>query len=453
MSSANRNYVENKMGVMPLRRLVLSMSAPIMISMFIQSMYNLVDSIFVSRVSEEALTAVSLSFPVQQFVIAVAIGTAVGMNSFVSRSLGAGNIENANKAAGNGIALTIISYLMFLFIGLFLSDNIISLQTGSKDIIEHGTIYLKICTVGSFGLMMHLTLERILQAIGKTFQTMIAQSIGAILNIILDPILIFGLLGFPAMGLKGAAVATVFSQIIGSLIVFFFCIKQESEVKLSFKYLKIDSSITKQIYKVGLPSIIMISIISVTIFSINKILSRFSTTAVALMGIYYRLQGFIFMPIFGLNNGIIPIIGYNYGAKNYKRMKDTIKLGMKYGFIIMLIGTILIELFPRQLLNLFNASNDMMSIGLSAFRIMGIGFVFAGISIISSGTFQALGKGMLSLKNTAIRQICVLIPLLYFLSLMNNIDVVWWALPISEIIAMIVCSIDLKKMLINVNFN
>nr|WP_314278209.1 MATE family efflux transporter [uncultured Peptostreptococcus sp.] len=443
----NEKVIENKMGSMNVRRLILTISTPIVISMIIQSLYNVVDSIFVAQISEEAITAVTMAFPLQQLMMSVGIGTAIGVNSFLARSLGARKHSQVNRIANNGILLAFLSFISFFIIGLFLSEKLIQLQTDDMEIIKNGPIYLKICLMGSLGIFMHIMFERLLQATGKTIYTMIAQMTGAIMNIILDPIMIFGYLGLPAMGLAGAAIATVISQFIGAFIVGYFCINKEKNIKIDLRYMKPDLNIIKDIYKVGIPSIVMISITSITIFSLNKILAKFSITAVALLGIYAKLQSFIFMPVFGLNNGIIPIVAYNYGAGDKERMREAIFIGMKYAIIIMLIGSMMMLLVPNALLGMFNASKQMLQMGTTAFRILSTSFVFAAVSIVSIGVFQAIGKGTLSMIISIIRQLVVLVPLAYIFSLSGNLDRVWWSVLIAELVAVSICITNLKKLI------
>lgn len=447
-NKSNKEHIkENKMGTMSIKRLILTMSAPIVVSMMVQSLYNVVDSIFVAQISEEAITAVSMAFPFQQLMMSVGIGTAIGVNSLLARNLGAKKFSQVNKIANNGLLLAFFSFITFFLVGLFLSDKLIGIQTDNPDILAHGPVYLRICLMGSFGIFTHLMFERLLQATGKTMYTMIAQIVGALMNIILDPIMIFGWLGLPAMGLAGAALATVISQHIGVLVAAYLCISKEENIKIGFKYMKPDPKIIREIYAVGIPSIIMISISSVTIFSFNQILAKFSITAVALLGIYFKLQSFIFMPVFGLNNGIIPIVGYNYGANDKERMKEAIFLGMRYAVIIMLIGTMIMMVFPDQLLAMFNASDQMLGIARVAFRIISASFVFAAISIISIGVFQAIGRGTLSMVISIIRQLVVLIPLAYLFSLTGNLDRVWWSVIIAELVAVSICVINIRKII------
>lgn len=446
-TSSKEHIKENKMGSMNIKRLILTMSAPIVVSMMVQSLYNVVDSIFVAQISEEAITAVSMAFPFQQLMMSVGIGTAIGVNSLLARNLGAKQFSQVNKIANNGLLLAFLSFIAFFMMGLLLSDKLITIQTDNQEIISHGPVYLRICLMGSLGIFTHLMFERLLQATGKTMYTMIAQISGALMNIILDPIMIFGWFGMPAMGLAGAAIATVISQYIGALVVAYLCIRKEKDIDIGFRYMKPDFKIIRDIYAVGIPSIIMISISSVTIFSMNQILAKFSITAVALLGIYFKLQSFIFMPVFGLNNGIIPIVGYNYGAGNKERMRETIFLGMRYAVTIMLIGTLIMMVFPDKLLGMFNASDQMLDIGRVAFRIICISFPFAAISIISIGVFQAIGKGTLSMIISIIRQLVVLVPLAYLFSLTGNLSMVWWSVIIAELVAVSICVRNIRKII------
>ena len=446
-TSSKEHIKENKMGSMNIKRLILTMSAPIVVSMMVQSLYNVVDSIFVAQISEEAITAVSMAFPFQQLMMSVGIGTAIGVNSLLARNLGAKQFSQVNKIANNGLLQAFLSFIAFFMMGLLLSDKLITIQTDNQEIISHGPVYLRICLMGSLGIFTHLMFERLLQATGKTMYTMIAQISGALMNIILDPIMIFGWFGMPAMGLAGAALATVISQYIGALVVAYLCIRKEKDIDIGFRYMKPDFKIIRDIYAVGIPSIIMISISSVTIFSMNQILAKFSITAVALLGIYFKLQSFIFMPVFGLNNGIIPIVGYNYGAGNKERMRETIFLGMRYAVTIMLIGTLIMMVFPDKLLGMFNASDQMLGIARVAFRIISASFVFAAISIISIGVFQAIGRGTLSMVISIIRQLVVLIPLAYLFSLTGNLDRVWWSVIIADLVAVSICESNIRKII------
>ncbi len=434
---------QNKMGVMKENKLLISMSLPIMISMLVQALYNIVDSLFVARVNEDALAAVSLAFPIQNLIIAIGVGTAVGINSLLSRYLGERKQEKVNKVANNGVFLTAVSYLFFLIFGIFFTRLFFTTQTDNKQIIEYGVSYLSICTIFSFGQLGQITFERLLQSTGKTVYSMYSQAAGAIINIILDPILIFGLFGMPKLGVTGAAVATVIGQICGLFIGIYLNKKVNHEIHLNIKKFKPDGFIIKQIYQVGFPAIIMQSIVSVMTFGLNKILISFSSTATAVMGIYTKLQSFVFMPVFGLNNGMIPIIAYNYGARSPKRIIKIIKLSIIYAIGIMLIGFVLMEIAPREFLTLFQASDDMMEIGVIALRVISISFLFAGVSVVASSVFQALGNGVLSLIISVLRQLVVLLPAAYFLS-KQGIHAIWWAFPIAEVVAVILSLIFLK---------
>lgn len=424
---------ENKMGVMPINKLLITMALPMVVSMLVQAMYNVVDSIFVSRICEDALTAVSLAFPVQNLMIAISSGTGVGVNALLSRCLGAKDQEGANNAAKNGVFLAICSYLLFLVGGLTLCEFFFRTQTDSEIIVQYGVTYLRICMVGCFGLYIQMMMERILQATGRTIYTMFTQGTGAVINIILDPILIFGLFGMPKMGIAGAAVATIVGQIIAAVIATVINKKVNTDVALHFKGFRPHGSIIKQIYIVGIPSILMMSISSVMVYGINRILIAFTSTATAVFGVYFKLQSFIFMPIFGMNNGMVPIVAYNYGACKPERITKTIKYAMIYAEIIMLIGFALFQLKPDMLLGFFNASEDMLRIGDPALRTISLSFLVAGICIIASSAFQALGNGVYSLLVSFARQLVVLLPVAYLLSLTGEVSMVWNAFPIAEI--------------------
>ena len=435
---------ENKMGIMPVEKLLINMSLPIMVSMLVEALYNVVDSIFVAQISENALTAVSLVFPVQNLIIAIAVGTGVGVNAFLSRSLGEKNIEKANSVANNGILLGLFSYVFFLVFGLFFSRPYFAFQVDNMEIIEYGVSYLGIICVGSICRFIHIVFERLLLSTGRTFYTMIAQGAGAIVNIILDPIFIFGHFGIPAMGTAGAAIATVIGQITAAVLVIIFNFRVNKEINISAKGFKPDLKIIKDIYSVGVPSIAMMAIISVTTYGMNSILNRFSYTAIAVFGIYFKLQSFIFMPVFGLNNGMIPIIAFNYGAGNKGRIIRIIRLGITYAFCIMILGLILIQILPGKILALFNASEDMLSIGVPALRIISLSYIFAGISVVASAIFQAFGNALLSLLTAVSRQLVVLLPAAYILSFFENVNLIWLAFPIAEIISLVLSIIFLK---------
>ena len=436
---------ENKMGVMPLNRLLISMSVPMMISMLVQALYNIVDSMFVAQLSENALTAVSLAFPAQNLMIAVATGTGVGVNAALSRNLGEKNFERANKIADHALFLAALSYVVFALFGLCFARQFFRLQTDIEEIVDLGTTYLRVCTIASFGLFMEIACERLLQSTGKTIYSMYTQGLGAIINIVLDPILIFGYFGAPALGITGAAGATVIGQIIAFCLGFFFNKTRNHEITISLRDFKPNSEIISHIYAVGIPSIIMASIGSVMTFGMNKILIAFSSTATAVFGIYFKLQSFVFMPVFGLNNGMVPIVSYNYGARKRKRLVDTVKFSALLAVAIMLVGLVVIQLFPANILGLFEASPDMLAIGVPALRIISLCFVFAGFSIICSSTFQALGNGLLSMMISIVRQLLILLPAAFFLSLSGSVTAVWWAFPIAELASLALCVIFLRR--------
>ena len=436
---------ENKMGTMPVNKLLISMSLPMIISMLVQAMYNIVDSVFVAQISENALTAVSLAFPLQNLMIAFAGGTAVGVNALLSRSLGEKNQDHVNQTAVNSVFIFLVTAVIFMIAGLTLSNLFFNVQTTNTEIVNAGTQYSMIVVGCSIGLFCQFLFERLLQATGRTLFTMVTQGLGAIINIILDPIFIFGLCGFPKMGVAGAALATITGQIIACLLALFFNLKFNHDIHFKFKRFRPNAHIVKQIYSVGIPSIIMQTIGSVMTFGMNTILITFSTTATAVFGVYFKLQSFVFMPVFGLNNGMIPIIAYNLGAKQKKRMFDTIKLAMIYATGMMIIGVIFFETIPQTLLGFFNASEAMIKIGTPALRIIAIHFIFAGFSIVCSATFQAVGKGTYSLLTSLIRQLLVLLPCAYVLSLTGNLDLIWLCFPIAEIFSAVTSFILMKR--------
>lgn len=432
---------ENRMGTMPVNRLLISMSLPMIISMLVQAMYNIIDSVFVAQIGEEALTAVSLAFPVQNLMIAVSAGTCVGVNALLSRSLGEKNQKMADNAAVNGLFLAFLSYLAFALFGLFGARYFFTSQTDNQVIIEYGTQYLTICCVFCFGLFFEMMLERIMQSTGRTIYNMITQGSGAIINIILDPIMIFGLFGFPALGIRGAAIATVTGQIIAMFLSIFFNKTKNPDVAIRLNGFKPHKRTIAVIYEVGIPSIIMQSISSVMTFGMNRILIMFSETAVSVFGVYFKLQSFIFMPVFGLNNGMIPIIAYNYGARNKKRIMDTAKLSIFIAVGIMLAGLVIFQTFPRQLLMMFNASEHMLDIGVPALKIISISFLFAGYCIIVSSVFQALGNGIYSLIVSVARQLVCILPLAYFLASSFGLHALWYSFPIAELVSVVLCTV------------
>ena len=428
---------ENKMGVMPLNRLLISMSVPMMISMLVQALYNIVDSMFVAQLSENALTAVSLAFPAQNLMIAVATGTGVGVNAALSRNLGEKNFDRANRIADHALFLAAMSYIVFALFGLFFARQFFRLQTDIEEIVDLGTTYLRVCTIASFGLFMEIACERLLQSTGKTIYSMYTQGLGAIINIVLDPILIFGYFGAPALGIAGAAGATVFGQIIAFGLGFYLNKTKNHEITISLRSFKRNGEIIRHIYAVGVPSIIMASIGSIMTFGINKILIAFSSTATAVFGVYFKLQSFIFMPVFGLNQGSTPIIGFNYGARDKKRMYSAIKWAILFAVIIMTVGFIVFQIVPDVLLGLFNPTEEMLDIGTVALRIISLCFIPAALGIVFSGVFQAVGKGVRSLIMSLLRQLCLIVPIAYFLSSISLKDM-WYAFPLAEIGSLIV---------------
>lgn len=443
--SATAHSNENKMGTMPVNKLLVSMSLPMIASMLVQALYNVVDSVFVAQISENALTAVSLAFPIQSLMIAVSSGTCVGINALLSRSLGEKRQIEANLSAVNGVFLAFVSYLVFALMGIFGSHLFFASQTENREIVEFGTQYLTICLIFSFGIFMEMTIERIMQSTGRTIYSMVTQGTGAIINIILDPIMIFGLFGFPRLGIRGAAIATVTGQIIAMILAVWFNHKKNRDVQLSFKGFKPDGRIIAKIYEVGVPSIVMQSIVSIMTFGMNKILIMFSETAVSVLGIYFKLQSFIFMPIFGLNNGVIPIVAYNYGAGHKKRIMDTIKLSTFIAVGIMLIGLIIFQVFPEGLLKLFNASDHMLEVGVPALRIISTSFLFAGYCIILGSVFQALGNGVYSLIVSVARQLLCILPLAYVFARVAGLHAVWYSFPLAELISVTLTTILFRR--------
>ena len=433
---------ENIMGTQPINRLLPSMAFPIMLSMLVQALYNVVDSVFVSMVSENALTSVSLAFPVQNLMIAVSVGTAVGINALLSRRLGEKNFEAANKVAENGIFVTVLSWAVFAVFGAACSGLFMGAFTQNAEILAGGTDYMWIVTVFSLGLFMSVTMERVLQVTGKTVYQMISQMTGAVVNIILDPVFIFGWLGLPAMGIAGAAIAssasgaawaTVIGQFCGMAVGIGINHVKNHEVRLNFRRFRPDWHSIKGIYQVGLPSIIMQSIGSVMTFGMNKILIAFTETAVSVFGVYFKLQSFVFMPVFGVTNALVPIVGYNYGARSSQRIQQATRLSLLMTTAIMALGTVIFQVAPGPLLSLFSASDTMLSIGIPALRIISVSFCFAGVAIVFSSVFQALGDGMLSLVMSAVRQLLLLLPCAFVLAKLGGLDAVWFSFLIAEV--------------------
>ena len=421
-----------RMGTEPLNPLLLSLAIPMMISMLVQALYNVVDSIFVSYVNEAALSAVSLAFPIQNLLIAFAVGTAVGVNAHLSKSLGEGNREEAERAAMNGLFLAVCSALGFLLFGLFGAEAFITSQTSDPLIARYGAEYLTICTVFSIGCCLQCMMEKVLVASGHSTYAMITQMVGALTNIVLDPVFIFGLFGVPRMEAAGAAIATVIGQFAGAGTAFLLNAFSNHDVSLRLRGFRPSGRTIRRIYTVGLPSIGMNAIGSVMTFGMNAILIGFSSTAVAVFGVYFKLQSFVFMPVFGLNNGMVPIVSYNYGARKPDRITG-------YAVGIMVVGFLIAQLLPGVLLGIFNASADMLSIGTVALRIISFSFLLAGVNVISSSYFQALGHGVLALWVSIIRQLVVLLPVAWLLSFAGRLDLIWLAFPVAEMVAFALC--------------
>lgn len=443
------NERENKMGVMPVNKLLLSMALPMMLSMLVQALYNIVDSIYVAQISEAALTGVSLAFPMQTLLIALGTGIATGLNATLSKALGEKNQKEVNSAASNAMFLMICAYVIICILGLVAVKPFFRMQTDDVAIFEAGTTYLSLCMCFSFGIYGQLLFERLLTSTGKTTLTMLTQLIGAVINLILDPILIFGYFGLPAMGVKGAAIATIIGQIIACGVGIFMNLKFNKEIHFHFN-LKPEAYMIKRILVVGIPSTLMQAVGSVMNVGMNMILIGFTSTATAVFGVYFKLQSFFFMPIFGLNSGVVPIIAYNYGARNKERMVKIIKLGIGYAMGIMLIAFVVFQTMPRTLLGLFEASEHMLSIGVPAMRIISLSYLVAGFCIMSGTVFQALGNGIYSMIVSFARQIIVLLPVAYLMSLTGNVNAVWAAYPIAEVASLAVSAFFLMRIYKNV---
>ena len=430
---------ENKMGVMPVGKLLLNMAIPMIISMLVQAFYNVVDSVYVSRVSESAVTALSLAFPVQNMQIGFAIGIGVGVNSLLSKSLGEGNRDKANRTAGNGVFLALIAVAVFMLFGFFGTRPYYEMQSDVAETVEGGIAYSSICCIFTLGIFVEILGERLLQATGRTVHTMITQGTGAIVNIILDPIFIFGYFGIPAMGVAGAAVATVIGQWIAAALAMIFNLKYNPDVQLGLKYMKPDWKVIRQILTVGVPTIIMNSIGSIMNFGMNQVLLGFKTvgeTAAGVFGIYFKLQSFFFMPLFGINNATISIIAFNYGAKKPDRIVKTLKIACGIALGLMIVGFLAFQLIPELLLALFNPSDSFLEIGCSALRIISWCCPVAAICISLGASFQALGNGIYSTITSLCRQLIVLLPVAYLLSLSGDVHLVWWSFPIAEVVSL-----------------
>ena len=423
---------ENKMGVMPVGKLLVNMATPMIISMIVQALYNVVDSIYVSRISESAVTALSLAFPIQNLLIGFGVGIGVGVNAFLSKALGEGDREKANRTAGNGILLTLIAAVGFLIFGLCGAEAFFKTQSEVQETVEGGAAYLSICCIFSVGVLISILCERLLQATGRTVHTMVTQGVGAITNIILDPVFIFGVdfLGIPAMGIAGAAVATVVGQWVSATLGIIFNLKLNPDVQFGLRYMKPDRKIISPVLSVGIPAIVMNSIGSVMTFGMNKILQGFNETATGVFGIYFKLQSFFFMPLFGINNATISIIAFNYGARRPDRITGTLKRSALSAMTIMLLGLLAFQLLPDMLLGIFEPSDEFLRIGRQALRTISFHFPLAAIGISLGACFQALGNGIYSTIVSLCRQLIALLPAAYLLSLSGEVTHVWWSFPI-----------------------
>ena len=436
---------ENKMGVLPVGRLLAGMAVPMMISMLVQACYNVVDSVFVAQLSQDALNAVSLAFPLQNLMIAVGGGTAVGINALLSRSLGEKRQDMADRAANTGIFLALCSFVVFALIGLFLSRPFFLAQTKNEVIVEYGTQYATVCLGLSIGVFSQFCFERLLQSTGRTFYAMCTQLTGAVINIVLDPILIFGYFGAPRLEVVGAAVATVAGQIVAAIIAVIINIKRNPDIHIRLREIRWNRVVAREIYRVGLPSIVMQSISSIMTFGMNKILISFTEAATAVFGAYFKLQSFVFMPVFGLNNGMVPIISYNYGAAKLDRVKHTVKLTIITAICIMAVGFAAFQLIPGVLLSFFNASDEMLSIGTVALRIICCSFPLAGFAIIAGSVCQAIGNPFYSLIVSVCRQLVVLLPVAWLLSQVGRLELVWLAFPVAEVVSLTLSAIFLRR--------
>jgi len=426
---------DNRLGTEPIIPLLFKLAIPSILSMFIQSLYNVVDSIFVSRISEEALAALSLAFPIQMVLIAVAVGTGVGTSSLISRLLGGGKEDRAHNAAGHVLLLALVYGAIAAVVGIFFPGRLIGLFTDDLVLIDYGARYIGIILMGSMAMFVPMIANNILRGEGNTFIPMVTMLIGSILNIILDPLLIFGYGFFPEMGIEGAALATVLSRVMSGAFIVFMLFRGNNQVRVRLKGFKLDLSIIREIYQVGFPAVVMQVLVSVMVGGINIILAGYSATAIAAMGIYFRLQSFVFMPVFGLNQGYMPIIGYNFGNNNSGRMKKTMKAGFMVGFAFTLIGFIIFQVFPRHLIRMFGSSPELLEIGVKALRTISLAFPIIGPAIVGATTFQAVGKGFPSLILSFLRQIIILLPLAYIFGRIGGLDMIWYAFPISEAVA------------------
>ncbi|MDD7511443.1 MAG: MATE family efflux transporter [Peptostreptococcaceae bacterium] len=431
------------MGTMPVGKLLISMAWPAIFSMTINALYNIVDSIFVGMLSEDALASVSLVMPIQMLMVSLGVGTGIGINSLIARRLGSRSFEEANKAASTGIRLVFFNYLVFAVIGLFLSGKFIGMFATEGPVFDQGVVYLKYISIGAFFILMQMTIEKILQSTGNMIAPMAISLTGAVINLILDPILIFGLFGLPRLEIAGAAIATLIGQFCAMSLGLYILLKKDHAISIKIRGFKFESKIIRDIYSVGLPTIVMQSIASIMILGYNSILSS-SATAIAVLGIYFKLQSFIFMPVFGMNQGAMPIMGYNYGAKNKERLMETYKKGLLIAVVMMAVGTLIFHLFPQQLLHMFSASDNMIALGTRALRIISLCFIPAAFGIMTSTLFQATGYGVYSLYSALIRQLVGILPLAYFLMQWGGINASWFSFPIAEIIGLAYSAVMLR---------
>ena len=441
--------ITNKMGIEPVGSLILKMGIPMILSMMLQAFYNIVDSYFVSSmegVGDAAVNALTLAFPIQALMVALAIGTGVGVNSLLSKFLGMGDRKTASRIAGNAVFLSVCTYILFLIFGLFFVDAYISSQTSDPIIQEMGCSYLKICTVLSFGSVIYMIYEKLLQGTGKTVLSTIAQVSGAITNIILDPIMIFGMFGCPALGIAGAAYATVIGQVVSLVLGMIFHHTKNKEIETKAEYLVPDKEIITAIYRVGIPAIIMQALMSVMTYCVNIIFVRVSGSVVTAYGIYFKIQQFVFFAAFGLNNAIIPIVAFNYGMRDRARISKAIRCGLLYNAIIMLIGAVLLQVFGKQIIGIFDVSTEVKELSIQAVRIVPLGYIFVGANVIFQGIFQALGEGIKSLVISAIRLIIMVLPLAYFFTTLPNAqNIVWAAFPIAEACGLVVSILFMSR--------
>ena len=437
---------ENKMGVMPVGKLLVNMALPMIISMLVQALYNIVDSVYVSQVSESAVTALSLAFPVQNMQIGFAVGVGVGVNALLSQSLGRKDQESVNWAAGQGVFLALVATALFMLFGFFGVRPYYTMQSTVAETVEGGIAYTSICCIFTVGIFIQVLCERLLQSTGRAMQTMILQGTGAIINIILDPVFIHGWWGMPKMGVAGAAVATVIGQCTGAVLGIYLNLRHNPEVQLHVKFMKPNWKVIAPILEVGIPSVVMNGIGSVMNFGMNQILQGFNEVATGVFGIYYKLQSLFFMPLFGINNATISILAYNYGARKPKRIVHTLKLATAVAVCIMLVGLAVFQLFPQALLGIFNPTEEFLAIGVKALRILCLPFPVAAICISLGASFQALGKGSYSTVVSLCRQLIVLLPVAYLLSLTGSVDNVWWSFPIAEVMSALVTGLLFAKL-------